>query len=154
MNPASNTTRRKLRKVKRMMIDEGPAMLVHKINDQLADFLKEREGLFSRNAGEFFDLKITRDYIENSLMRGRSLSPEVIAKLHNEMLTLAVSMAIHRMAQSSGRMVDELRLPEATRRIVARDASLHEMYEYCCPAKATDKSMASMAEHVSLELAA
>ena len=120
-----------LRSMKRMMIEEGPAMLVHKITDELADFLQEREGLFSRNQGEFFDLKITRDYIKNSLMRGKTLSPELIGKLHTDMLELAVGMAIKRMAMSFGAAIDERRLPEAVRRIVARDASLHDMFEYC-----------------------
>lgn len=122
-----------LRRIKRNMLDEGPAMLVHKITDELAGFLCGREGLYTRNQGEFFDLKITRDYIKNSLMRGRTLSPEMIGKLHGEMLDLAIRMAIRRMSQSTGATLDDQRLPEAVRRIVARDATLLEMYEYCCP---------------------
>lgn len=152
-----------LRQMKRAMIDQGPAMLVHQINDQLAEFLKEREGVFSRNAGEFFDLKITRDYIKNSLMRGRTICPDTIAKLHGEMLTLSVNMAIRRMSESTGRAIDERRLPEAVRRIVARDASLHDMYAYCCcdqpmgigmnPPEGTATAM-PMAGRVDLELMA
>lgn len=120
-----------LRRMKRTMLEEGPGMLLHKITDELADFLQEREGLFSRNQGEFFDLKITRDYIKNSLMRGKTFSPQMVEKLNAEMLDLAVGLAIKRMALSTGASIDEQRLPEAVRRLVAREASLRDMFEYC-----------------------
>ncbi len=127
-----------LRRIKRKMIEEGPAMLVHKVTDELADFLSGREGLYTRNQGEFFDLKITRDYIKNSLTRGRALSPEMIGKLHGEMLDLAIRMALQRMSQSTGAALETERLPEAVRRIVAGDATLVEMYQYCCPSSRQD----------------
>lgn len=143
-----------LRATKRAMIEQGPAMQVHRINDELAEFLKEREGLFSRNGGQFFDLKITRDYIRNSLARGRNLCPQAIAKLHGEMLELAVTMAIRRMADSSARRLDEQRLPEAVRRIVAREAGLREVYAYCCADEGAPPRAPQAPAGAQLELAA
>lgn len=116
---------------KMRMIDEGPARLVHRITEELADFLKNREGLFANNEGKFFDLKITKDYIKNSLSRGRNLSPEAIGKLHDEMLEISVRLALERMASSTGKEVDPARIPMAVHAIACEKMHLAEVFDKC-----------------------
>jgi FADH2 O2-dependent halogenase len=120
-----------LRAMKSRMIEEGPARTVHRISDELAEFLKQREGLYTNNSSKYFDLKITRDYIKNSLKRGRELSPEVIQNLHNEMLTLAVQLALARMAASTNREVNPSSIPMAVQAVVMERRPLAEVFEKC-----------------------
>lgn len=118
-----------LRERKKAMLESSAGMAAHHIADQLGDYLRGREGLFSNNAGKFFDLKITRGYIQNSQMRGATLSSAVIQAVQAEMLELSVTMALRRMAQSAMRCLDETRLPGAIRDIGSGAVSLVEGFE-------------------------
>lgn len=98
-----------LRKMKQMMIEQGAATRVHAITNELEAFLRQHEGVFTRNANHFFDLKITRSYNRHSISRGRTLNPMAIEELQREMLELSAGLALERMAASTGRHLrDEL----------------------------------------------
>lgn len=118
-----------LRAQKTMMIKHGPATRVHEITDQLAAFLREREGVFSNNSGKFFDLKITRSYNRHSLSRGKTLSPIAIEELHREMLQLSVALAFERMAASTGRFLQDEMLALGVKVVLEQGASLRDAFE-------------------------
>ena len=117
-----------LRQQKDMMIKEGPATRVHAITDELDEFLQEREGLFTRNSGHYFDLKITRSYNRHSLSRGKTLSPMAIGELHREMLELSVSLALNRMAASTGRHIQDELLDLGVKAVLDHGASLRDAF--------------------------
>jgi hypothetical protein len=117
--------------MKMKMIEEGPARLVHRITDELAEFLETHEGLFANNSGKYFDLKITRDYIKNSLGRGRNISPDAIVKLHGEMIELSVRLALDRMAVSVDREIDPDTVPMAVHEIARENKHLADVFQKC-----------------------
>ncbi len=117
-----------LRCMKDDMLANGAAMKVHKICDELAEFLETKEGLYTRNSNQFFDLKITKTYNRHSLSRGKTLSPDAIKELHMEMLQLSLTMALKRMALSDGRMFPEEQLPQAMEDYLINGKSLHDVY--------------------------
>ena len=126
-----------LRCMKDDMLANGAAMKVHKICDELAEFLETKEGLYTRNSNQFFDLKITKTYNRHSLSRGKTLSPDAIKELHMEMLQLSLTMGLKRMALSDGRMFPEEQLPQAMEDYLINGKSLHEVYHaYVEPLKA------------------
>lgn len=135
-----------LRKMKNMMVEHGPAARVHHITDELAEFLAEHEGIFSRNSGQFFDLKITRGYNRHSLTRGKSLTPMAIEELHREMLELSASMALRRMAASTGRTLQDAMLALGVKAVLEQKASLRDAFEqFSTPAAPmADDAMDSM----------
>jgi FADH2 O2-dependent halogenase len=118
-----------LRAMKTMMIEHGPATRVHHITEQLAAFLEQREGLFTNNGGQFFDLKITRSYNRHSLTRGKSLSPMAIEELHRDMLELSVSLALRRMAASCGSTLQDAMLALGVKAVLDQNATLVDAFE-------------------------
>jgi|GEM_PF-1935474 len=130
-----------LREQKAMMLAHGPATRVHHITDELADFLREHEGVFSNNSGQFFDLKITRGYNRHSLSRGKTLSPTAIGELHREMLELSVALALQRMAASTGRRLQDEMLAMGVKAVLDQNASLRAAFEQF----STDIASADMA---------
>ncbi len=118
-----------LRRQKAAMIKEGPSMRVHKIVDELGRFLQEREGVFHNNSGQFFDLKITKNYHRHSLSRGKTLSPVAIEELQGEMLELSARLALMRMAQSTGRHIKDELLLMAVNAVIDEDSSLADAFE-------------------------
>ena len=131
-----------LRTMKQMMIEHGAATRVHHITDELADFLREREGLLSNNAGHFFDLKITRGYNRHSLSRGRTLNPQAIAELQRDMLELSVNLALQRMAASTGTRFDPDLIASSVTDVLDRGMSLRAAFEHCNDMAAMPKAQA------------
>lgn len=118
-----------LRKQKAMMIEQGAAVRVHKITNELSIFLQQHEGLFINNKDHYFDLKITKNYNRHSLSRGRTLSPMAIEELHREMLELSVSLAFTRMAQSTQKHIKDEILMMAVKAVLDHGASLVEAFD-------------------------
>lgn len=135
-----------LRKMKNMMVEHGPAARVHHITDELEHFLAEREGIFSRNSGQFFDLKITRGYNRHSLTRGKSLTPMAIEELHKEMLELSATMALRRMAASTGRTLQDAMLALGVKAVLEQNTSLRDAFDQFSTAEMpmADKAADSM----------
>lgn len=118
-----------LRCMKDDMLANGAAMKVHKICDELAHYLEAREGLYTRNNNEFFDLKITKTYNRHSLSRGKTLSPDSIKELHMDMLQLSLTMALKRMAFSDGVDFPESQFSNAVEEYLVNGKTLCEVYQ-------------------------
>ncbi len=113
------------------MVETGPAKLVHKIANELAEFLAEREGLMTNNAGHFVDIKIKDNYIHNSLSRGRDLSPEKIQSLHKDMIAVSVRLALERMAISTKKTLNTEAMTAVTHAITHNNMTLKEAFAVC-----------------------
>jgi len=135
-----------LRAMKRMMIEKGAASRVHHITDELAEFLAGHEGLFTRNSGRYFDLKITRTYNRHSLTRGRTLNPSAIDELQREMLELSASLALQRMADSTGASIKDEMLMMGVKAVLDDHLPLRTAFEqFSTPAQAAAADAAAMA---------
>lgn len=115
-----------LRAQKAQMLADSVNHRAHALKEELADFLKEREGLHANNRGKFFDINVDGWYMKHTRTRGRMLDGQEIAKMQREILEVSARLGLQRMAASLDVEVHADELESAVKAVVDYPLSLRE----------------------------
>lgn len=115
-----------LRAEKASMLAGSVNHRAHAMKNELAEFLREREGVYANNSDRFFDINVDGWYMKHTRSRGNTLDSKEIEKIQREILDVSARLALQRMATSVGASVDAEKIETAVRSVVDMSLSLRE----------------------------
>jgi len=112
-----------------MMRAESSIHKVDRIVEALYAYLQQRGAVYWNNRGQFYDIEIGDHFMHNTRTLGRDLCPQAIENIENDMVAVAASRALARMAQIEGIDAPADALSEVARRVQAENLELEAAFD-------------------------